>query len=153
MITSTTVPSLALEIVGTALSIDCVRQLLPAFRSRRWVRAEGRILRSQPFSGPVSIPWGRGSTLVWDPGVIYQYSVDGALYRSQRVSFRGQGFSASAALRVSRRYRVGAKVTVWHDPIRHDQAVLTRGPGPANFIQLAGGALLFVAGLAIKGAA
>jgi len=96
---------------------------------------------------------GRGSTLVWDPGVIYQYTVDGAVYRSQRVNFGGSWFTPSGARRVSKRYKVGQRVTVWHDPICHDQAVLIRGPGAANFLQLASGLLLVAGGLLIRGAA
>lgn len=89
----------------------------------------------------------------WDPGVTYQYTVDGAVYQSQRVSFRGQSPGHQAAQRVARRFPRGKKVTVWHDPVLHDQAVLIRGPGVANFVQLTGGVLLFIVGMIVKRAA
>ena len=88
-LTPTTAPALALELGGLALAADGLRLLIPAWRSTHWESVSGRIVASQPVSGPGSVPWGRGTALVWDPGVVYEYVVDGAKYHSQRVSFRG----------------------------------------------------------------
>jgi hypothetical protein len=95
---------------------------------------------------------GHGRSLDWDPGVVYQYEVDGAVYRSQRVSFRGHQPSPDGARRISQRFKVGDRVTIWYDPVFHDQSVLIRGPGAANFLEVAGGFLLVVIGFIIKSA-
>jgi len=150
MITPTTAPALVLQLGGLALSLDGVRQGIPAWRSRGWPAAPGRILAAQPVSSAGPVQWGRGTALVWDPGVIYEYVVDGATYRSQRVSFRGNWPTASGAQRVARRFRVGQKVTVWHDPIHHGQSVLVRGAGLANFLQVGAGLFLFAVGFALN---
>jgi hypothetical protein len=147
-----TFPGLALELAGGALAIDGVRQLLPALRSARWIAARGEIIASHPVSSPGRIQLGKGSVVTWDPGVVYQYTVDGAVYQSQRVSFFGQSPSYEGAGRVARRFPRGRKVTVWHDPIRHDQSVLIRGPGIANFFELAAGCLLFIVGVIVRSA-
>jgi uncharacterized protein DUF3592 len=146
----TTAPALALELGGLGLAADAIRFLLPAWQSRRWEATRGRIVASQPQSGPAGVPWGRGTALVWDAGVVYEYAVDGAPYRSQRVSFRGHWPTAAGAMRVARRYHVGDKVTVWYDPFDHERSVLEPGAGLANYSQLAAGLVLFGIGLAIN---
>jgi hypothetical protein len=90
--------------------------------------------------------------VTWDPGVVYQYTVDGAVYQSRCVSFFGQSPTHEGAERVSRQFPHGRKVTVWHDPIRHDQSVLIRGPGIANFVELGAGCLLFIVGVIVRSA-
>jgi hypothetical protein len=152
MIGPTTVPGIALQVAGVALSIDAIRQVLPAMRSRRWQAVRGRILASKPQSSPAQIQWGRGHALTWDPGVVYEYTVDGATYRSQRVSFGGHWPSASAAQRIADRFRVGERVTVWHDPVLHDQAVLERGASAGNWVELTAGVVLLLIGLIVSAA-
>jgi len=148
--TPTTAPALALELGGLALAADGLRLLIPAWRSTRWESVSGRIVASQPVSGPGSVPRGRGTALVWDPGVVYEYVVDGAKYRSQRVSFRGHWPTAAGALRVARRYQIGDTVTVWYNPIDHERSVLIPGAGLANYVQVATGLVLFGIGLIIN---
>ena len=150
MITPTTAPALALQLAGLGLSINGVREVVPAWRSRGWVRTTGRVLTAQPVSSAAAVAWGKGTALVWDPGVVYEYVVDGATYRSQRVSFRGHWPTAAGALRVAKRFQSRETVTVWHDPVHHDQAVLVPGPGLANFVQVGAGLLMFAAGFALN---
>ncbi len=150
IITPTTAPALVLQLAGLGLSINGLREVIPAWRSRAWIRVTGRIVAAQPMSSVASVAWGKGTALVWDPGVIYEYVVDGATYRSQRVSFRGHWPTAEGALRVARRFQTRKKVTVWHDPVHHDQSVLVPGPGLANFVQVGAGLLIFAAGFALN---
>ena len=148
--TYTTAPALTLELGGLALALDGLRLLLPAWRSTRWESVAGRIVGSRPESSPGSVQWGRGTALVWDPGVIYEYAVDGVKYRSQRVSFRGHWPTAGGAMRVARRYQVGQSVKVWYDPVDHERSVLEPGAGVANYAQLGIGLALFGIGLIIN---
>ena len=152
MITPTTVPGIALQLAGLGLLTDGIRQALPAIRSRRWIAVTGRVIASKPVSSPAQVQWGRGSALVWDPGVVYEYIVDGATYRSQRVSFGGHWPSGAGAQRIANRFRPGERVVVWHDPVLHDQAVLERGAGAGNAVQLTAGLVLFVVGLIVSAA-
>jgi hypothetical protein len=82
--------------------------------------------------------------------VVYEYLVDGATYRSNRVSFQGHWPSGSGALRVARRFQVGDHVTVWHDPVNHERSVLVPGASGTNFLQVGAGLLLFGIGLVIN---
>src|ERR1051325_11820110 len=123
----TTPPALALELSGLALAGDAVRLLIPALRSTRWASVPGRIVASKLTSSPGGVQWGRGTALVWDPGVVYEYLVDGVTHRSQRLSLRGHWPTAAGAMRIARRYQVSDQVTVWYDPVDHEHAVLEPG--------------------------
>ena len=70
----------------------------------------------------------------------------------QRVSFGGEWPSASAAQRIADRFPVGERITVWHDPVLHDQAVLQRGASAGNVAELTGGLVLFFVGLIVSAA-
>ena len=60
------------------------------------------------------------------PQITYSYSVNGAPYTSQRVSFAG-GYKPKEVDPVLARYPVGAEVTVAHDPQTPAEATLETG--------------------------
>jgi hypothetical protein len=60
------------------------------------------------------------------PRITYSYSVDGAPFTSQRVSFAG-GYKPKEVDPVLARYPVGGEVTVAHDPQNPAEATLETG--------------------------
>lgn len=60
------------------------------------------------------------------PLITYSYSVNGAAYTSQRVSFAG-GYKPKEVDPVLARYPVGSEVTVAHDPQKPAEATLETG--------------------------
>ena len=60
------------------------------------------------------------------PRITYAYSVNGAPFTSQRVSFAG-GYKPKEVDPILARYPVGAEVTVAHDPQRPGEATLETG--------------------------
>ena len=60
------------------------------------------------------------------PQIAYTYSVNGAPFNSQRVSFAG-GYKSPEVDAILARYPVGAPVTVAHDPQNPAEATLETG--------------------------
>jgi Protein of unknown function (DUF3592) len=60
------------------------------------------------------------------PQITYSYSVNGAPYTSQRVSFAG-GYKAKEVDAILARYPAGSDVTVAHDPQKPAEAALETG--------------------------
>lgn len=60
------------------------------------------------------------------PQITYSYSVNGAPYTSQRVSFAG-GYKPKEVDPILARYSVGSEVTVAHDPHNPAEATLETG--------------------------
>ncbi len=98
-------------------------------RSRAaWAATEGRVVesrvevRTRPGAGRQELEFGAR--------VVYEYSVAGKTYRSERIGFEGTAWRANraAAEADQARFAPGAKVSVLYDPHRPDRAVLDLPP-------------------------
>lgn len=112
-----------LAVFGLILSIAGMIQTRIPLESLRWPTVEGEIV--QAGSGDLR----------------YRYEVREKAYFGSRVSFRSPGGAPD------RRYPVGTRVKVYHDPTRPDRAVLEPGAGMSAYIFIGAGGLLFVIGL------
>ena len=91
---------------------------------QEWATADGRIVESRvearnpPSADRPSIQYGAR--------VVYEYTVAGKAYRSERVSFDGTFWrpTPEAAEADRARYAEGAKVSVFYDPQQPQSAVL-----------------------------
>lgn len=89
-----------------------------------WATTEGRVVestverRTRPGAGR--------QELEFAARVVYEYTVAGKTYRSDRVSFEGTAWRANraAAEADQARFPPGTKVSVFYDPQRPDKAVL-----------------------------
>ncbi len=133
-ITPGTAPSLALEIAGVSLVAIAINAIVPAWRSKRWLPTRGKIMTSRAVASAGPVQWGRGTTLLWDPGIVYQYTVEGTTYRGTRLNFNGHVPTVIRVQRIVDRYPIGQPVTVWYNPVDPSSAVLE--PGPANPLAL-----------------
>lgn len=89
-----------------------------------WATTEGRIVASRVEVR--SRPGAERTDIQYGVHVLYEYTVAGKPYRSERVSFDGTAWRANrgAANADLARYAEGAKVSVFYDPQRPERAVL-----------------------------
>jgi len=128
-------------VTGAAMVAQQLPPLLRAIASRRWARAEGRILSSRV----VGIEEGLSDVKSAAPVVRYEYRAAGAWRRGDVVRWDGFGYRAAIDARL--RYSTGQRVTVWYDPARPDRAVLEPGASPAGIARAAVAVLVLLGGI------
>jgi hypothetical protein len=101
-------------------------------RAAKWPSTCGRVLKSKLVNGYGPYP---------DAQIQYTYDVDGANYCCANVSHTARAGSKNQGL--IEKYRVGAEVTVYYDPVVPSQAVLENGPSHGWLTFVVGG-LLFI---------
>ena len=113
------------SIAGGVSSFGFGKPLLDkAKASTEWPTTDGKVIESE-----VERHHSNDGDTTYKAMVIYQYSLDGANFESDRVWFGG-GYSTSdrsAMQAVVREYPVGKKVTVHYSPDSPDEAVLQPG--------------------------
>lgn len=133
-------PLATLAYCGSFLAGE-LQLLLYGWRTRRWALVPGTILHSEVRTGPAPVAWGRGSTVLHYPSVIYQYRVGGTLYHGSHLGYCG-GWSP---VRWSAPWKAGDQVQVCYDPTQPSNAVLRSGISSANVL----GVLLGLVALAL----
>ena len=129
--------ALAVTVFGAFISAGFVRDLYFALKSRRWPRAEGRVVDSRLHLG--------GMSRVEDDSALieYEYQIGGVRYTSRRLDYAGRGAGWSAR-RVLARYSEGDVVGINYDPADPARAVLQPGMSIGNVLRL-------LVGLAVLG--
>ncbi len=140
--------AIGLQIVGGALLVDGLRAANKGLLSRNWPTTVGRVVRTRPH-GNSSTP-GIANLWVVDPGIEYEYTVDGLVYTGRTVSFGGIPATVDGAGTVLLQYPVGSAVTVWYDPDDPDRAVLQPGAAGGAWTEAVFGLVLVVAGLLVQ---
>ena len=114
-------------LLGAVAGWIVFRSQRKARAARTWPSTDGRIVESRVEEK--TLPGDRPNTR-FAPRIVYEYSVDGRAYRSAHVSFGATFWSlAPQSARASlARYPTGARVTVYYDPARPEEAVLERAP-------------------------
>jgi hypothetical protein len=113
------------SIAGGVASFGYGKPLLDkAKASTEWPTTDGKVIESE-----VERHRNNDDETMYKAMVIYQYSLDGANFESDRVWY-GDGYSTndrSAMQTVVKEYPVGKKVTVYYSPDAPDEAVLQPG--------------------------
>ncbi|HTL27786.1 MAG TPA: DUF3592 domain-containing protein [Tepidisphaeraceae bacterium] len=110
-------------LVGIAMSVSVVCNLVPGLRSLSWPSVNG-LMTSSSFTGH-----GAGLSASYLAAVRYHYSVNGKQYVSDHLSF---GFSPADDLEVRQLIHAhpkGASIRVYYNPARPEQSVLLTGVG------------------------
>ena len=131
---------LLISSAGSLMTIDQVRGLDRALRSRGWRSTPGRILGATTLRVRAPIGW------VSSPAVAYEYTVAGETYQAQTIDYRGS-VSLGAAVQTAQFYRPGRRVTVYYDPANPSLAVLERGASFGGLVRVLLSALVLSAGL------
>lgn len=117
-----------LGLIALFILLRAVRGWMAASTSRAWPTVSGRVLNSSLIRTARRGTSGGGSYV---PMIVYEYQVDGKVYRSNRYSFGSQigtGFSGIAS-RVVDQYPEGATIDVYYNPDNPSEAVLKRSSG------------------------
>ena len=129
---------------GGAVVVSSIWELVQAFGSARWLRADGVILCSK-----IQRSSDGDSGNVYRADISYAYNVAGNDLVGARPRFGSRGFLSwsGPAERMTEKYRVGARVTVWYDPEDPRESVLETGMTTLAWGGLACGATVFAAGV------
>jgi hypothetical protein len=117
-----------LGLIALFILLRALQGWAAASASRAWPSVSGRVLNSSLIRTPRRGTSGGGSYV---PMIVYEYQVDGKVYRGQRYSFGtqvGTGFTGIAS-RVVDRYPEGSAVDVYYNPENPSEAVLKRSAG------------------------
>jgi hypothetical protein len=116
-------------IVGGLSLVYAMRTGLYAWRSRRWPRVTGTVIKSET----VKVPRRRFSN-IFKPVVVYTYEVNGLEYTNDQMGFGFDDFLGDGLTRgrmnaeeVAALYRPGDPVSVAYDPQDHSRSVLKTG--------------------------
>jgi hypothetical protein len=120
--------SVSILIGGVAL-VYAMRTGLYAWRSRRWPRVTGTVIKSEV----VKVPRRRVSN-IFKPVVVYTYEVNGLEYTNDQMGFGYDDFLGNGlfngpmnAEQVAELYRPGDPVSVAYDPQDNSRSVLKTG--------------------------
>jgi hypothetical protein len=109
-------------VVAVVLLAIARRGSAQAGASKNWESTTGQVLMSQIQMRHNS---GRAGASPY-PVVVYEYSVMGQRFQSNRISFGGEIGGAFVAQPTIARYPVGSMVTVYYNPVNPGEAVLER---------------------------
>jgi len=116
-------------VAGGVALVYALRTGLGAWRSRRWPRVTGTVMRSEVVEVPK-----RRLSKVYKPVVVYTYEIDGLEYTNDQMGFGFDDFLGDglfrdrlAAERVAAHYGAGNPVSVAYDPQDKSRAVLKTG--------------------------
>jgi len=107
-----------------------LRTVLKTRSSRRWARADGRIISSAVVTY-LSTDDDGGSNRMFKPDVVYEYAAHGRMCRSRQISLDGiDGSTAQSwAHDIVRAYPPGDSVLVFYNPDKPEEAILEVSSG------------------------
>jgi len=142
-------------VVGIGLSGFGVNNLVNAHQSASWPTTEGKILTSDVNKSTTRETAGSGigsgprTTTSYAAAISYEYSVNGELFFSDKVSFGEMGGAAVHAYAKTRDYPKGKRVSVFYNPDNPRIAVLEPGGAKSAYLLLIMGIIFIVLPFAI----
>ena len=116
-------------VVGGVTLVYAIRTGLYTWRSRRWPRVIGTVIKSEVAEVPK-----RRFSKVYRPVIVYTYEVEGMEYCNDQMGFGFDGFLGDGLFRnrfnakkVAALYRPGNPVSVAYDPQDNSRSVLKTG--------------------------
>jgi Protein of unknown function (DUF3592) len=99
-----------------------------ALQSKRWPQIQGQVTESKVVEhSTADHDHVSRRTTTYEPCVSYTYTVGNKSHTSRQIAMGVLQTSEADAAKVIARYPVSEKVTVFHDPKRHEIAVLEPG--------------------------
>jgi hypothetical protein len=138
-------PTLFFLLGAAALGTGLV-EVRAVLAAEGWPAAEGIVTASEVRSEITEVRQNNRTrrVRVYDAAVTYEFTVDGATHRGERVRFASfTSSSPESAERDVARFPVGSRVPVYYDPEDPDACVLERGLEPTSFL-LPGLGLVFL---------
>lgn len=123
------------SLAGLGLTILATNNSMNALKAKRWPTTQGTIIASEVV---------RSSKYL--PKVVYTYDIDTNAYSSDKVrvtNYAQYKYKDDAAKEVAK-YPVDAKVTVYYNPDKHDEAILEPGIKGEHIFMLLLGLIIFL---------
>jgi len=126
---------------GLGLLVKATRDRIKSNRALAWPTAEGKVLDSRLRE----VHDHDGTT--WQAYVLYEYTVNGASYRSDVLQLEaGSSSFTKGAQKTIARYPIGSVVPVYYNPEAPADAMLE--PGKMTWFVFLGGILFLIVGIA-----
>lgn len=131
--------------LGACFAAWSLWELIQAVASKKWARTDGVVVvsdlqRSRDSDGGY----------MYRPEISYRYEVNGNEFVASRPRF-GSSVSVNwsgPAVRITRKYKAGSRVTVFYDPTDPSQSVLEPGVTVLVWVSLVGGLIFTTLGFA-----
>ncbi len=123
-------------LAGIGVTVWGWRIIATARRTRRWPQVEGVIERSEPSSAKDDLL----------PYILFSYSVAGQHYRCPLEFPSGTTPTPEFSASYVKRYPPGAKVTVFYNPDKREQATLEPGMRQGDWMIFALGVITIIGG-------
>jgi hypothetical protein len=137
-------------ILLTFVNIGYLRSGRKASVSKNWPTTTGRVVTSEVASHIVAENNNIDdiNTTMYEPRVVYEYTIAGQRYQSARLSYTAvvESTDPDWAQSVVARYRPGSSVQVYYNPAKSDDAVLEHSGGTGLVLFILGGFELFLIG-------
>jgi hypothetical protein len=128
-------------IAGAVFIVKGIQLVYSGFSTHNWLATQATILSSRVVTQTSPST----TTNFHHAEVNYQYSVNGKVFTSNRISFgRPESDNPQSANQVSQRYAPGAVVSAYFDPNRPEEAVLENGISSGAFVPVLLGLLLIL---------
>lgn len=126
------------SLAGLAVTIFAANNSVNAYKSKSWPTTEGTIYSSEVTGSSRYIP-----------KVVYTYNVDTNAYSSERIRLKdmAQYKKQQDAQEVANKFPVDAKVKVYYNPNKADEAILEPGIKGEHIFMLFIGLVIFIAPL------
>ena len=134
-------------VFGGLLVLATAVKMREVWLARNWLMTAGRIITAKVESRRRTGVGEKAGTMANYPSVVYEYTVAGRRYTGKRINI-GENLGDVDVEATLDRYPHGAKVDVYYNPAKPEQAVLEREP-PPNFGKAIGGLLAVVVGCAV----
>jgi hypothetical protein len=120
---------LLLSCFATMMTAEQAAALNRGLSSRGWPTARGRVLDETILTMRWQFGWAHS------PAVLYEYEVEGEVFRAHTVSYHGSIFRRGAQATLDR-YRPGQPVVVYYHPRNPQRAVLEPGSSFGAFLRV-----------------
>lgn len=129
----------AFVVVSLAAIFFGVRNVFHSRETNSWPFVPGRVVSSEVVQTRC------GGKNAFEPRVQYEYEINEAIYRSNRISFDASCYgNREAASRATKELWVGVKVAVYYSPDDPSRSVLVAGAGEATGWIVAGFGVVFL---------
>jgi Protein of unknown function (DUF3592) len=133
-------------VFGCIATVLGIRRCKEGGLTRTWPSVEGMVVHSAIVETPGN--WQYTDT-VFQPVITYQYQVSGRAYTGKRIKVTDIASGRKFADGILKRYPIGAKIPVYHDPENPHAAVLQPGNDGNSLGIIAVGTLFVLVGVGI----
>lgn len=126
------------SLAGLLLTLFAINNAINATKSKSWPTTEGTIYSSEVIKSSRYVP-----------KVVYTYNVDTNAYSSEKIQLKdmAQYKKKEDAEKVASKYPVDAKVKVYYNPDKFDEAILEPGIKGEHIFMFLIGLIIFIAPL------